>query len=224
VTASAEQPSGSDAKAHPAKFSGEVMAWLRLAGHRWLPPGPRILDPFAGVGTVHALGWQAVALELEPEWARQSPGPAVVGNALALPFPDCTFDGIITSPCYGNRMADHHNARDDSKRHTYRHCLGRPLHVANAGAMQWSRDYQLFHEAAWAEAVRVLRYGGYFLLNVSDHIRAYQRQPVTWWHLSCLQALGLELMEVTPIYTKRQRHGANANLRVDHESLCVLRK
>lgn len=50
----------------------------------------------------------------------------IVGNALYLPFRDRAFDGIVTSPCYGNRMADHHDARDDSKRNTYTHSARHP--------------------------------------------------------------------------------------------------
>lgn len=37
---------------------------------------------------------------------------SLVGNALALPFPDGSMDVLATSPCYGNRMADSHNAQD----------------------------------------------------------------------------------------------------------------
>lgn len=72
----------------------------------------------------------------------------IVGDALRLPFRDATFDVVATSPTYGNRMADHHEARDDSDRGTYRHRLSRPLHPSNSGAMQWGEEYRSIHEKA----------------------------------------------------------------------------
>ena len=33
------------------------------------------------------------------------------GDSRQMHYPDGMFDAICTSPTYGNRMADHHNAR-----------------------------------------------------------------------------------------------------------------
>ena len=77
----------------------------------------------------------------------------------------------MTSPTYGDRLADHHDARDGSVRHSYKHDLGRDLHPDNSGAMQWGPAYRDFHTAAWVEVRRVLRPGGRFVLNVKDHVR-----------------------------------------------------
>src|SRR5690606_19530624 len=115
----------------------------------------RILDPFAGVGGIFdLLAWmpaaQVEAVEIEPEWAAADPR-ITLGSALALPWPAGTFDAICTSPTYANRMADHHEARDASRRNTYRHALGRPLHPDNAGAMQWGEAYRQLHITAWTE-------------------------------------------------------------------------
>jgi hypothetical protein len=67
-------------------------------------------------------------------------------------FDDATFDAICTSPTCGNRMADHHEARDISPRHTYRHVLGRPRTPGNSGALQWGdgiagEEYRALHVA-----------------------------------------------------------------------------
>lgn len=109
---------------HPAKFTNSILerAYERLDVERFvmLQSEPRVLDPFAGTGKgVDALwreGFDTVGVELEPEWAAESmTGRVIVGNALALPFEDQSFDAIFTSPTYGNRMADHHVARDACK-------------------------------------------------------------------------------------------------------------
>lgn len=109
-------------EAHPAKFStaitnriDEIVAGEALRLDRPL----RILDPFAGVGRVHLLAeaphsfgrHETVGVELEPEWAANDPR-TIVGDATALPFAADSFDVLVTSPCYGNRMKDSHNARE----------------------------------------------------------------------------------------------------------------
>lgn len=206
---------------HPAKFSEALLD--EIAKH--LGTGWRVLDPFAGTGRIHKLypSVETYGVEIEPEWATLHPR-TIVGDALALPFNDESFDCIATSPTYGNRMADSHNARDGSRRMTYTHVLGRRLHENNSGALQWGEKYQSFHREAWAEAIRVLKPGGGFILNVSDHIRAGKRQYVTRWHLSTLFELGLELVSHHRIETPRMKNGQNAHLRIPYETVTVLEK
>ena len=206
---------------HPARYSVELLPTLAM----YLHGCTRILDPFGGVGGIFALapflpGCQIEAVEIEPEWAGQDPR-VTVGNALVLPWPAMTFDAVCTSPCYGNRMADHHEAHDASRRNTYRHALGRPLHPDNAGALQWGDGYRAFHLCAWTEARRVLSPGARFVLNVKDHIRAGQRMMVTDWHVQALTRLGFRLVERSEVACPGQRRGANGHLRVDAESVIL---
>ena len=207
---------------HPARYSAALLPTLA----EYLRGCTRVLDPFAGVGGIFALapllpGCKIDAVEIEPEWAGEDPR-ITLGNALALPWPSATFDGVCTSPCYGNRMADHHQARDASRRNTYRHALGRPLHPDNAGALQWGAAYRDFHLLAWTEARRVLRPGGCFVLNVKDHIRAGEVQPVTDWHIETILALGLRLVRRAEIACPGQRRGANGNLRLPVETVILI--
>jgi tRNA G10 N-methylase Trm11 len=161
-------------------------------------PGDWVLDPFAGIGGIHYLdqfGFPTVGVEIEPEWAAAHPR-TVQGDATMLPFADEVFPFVITSPCFGNRMADHHDAQDGSYRRTYKHCLGRDLSRANTGAMQWGSAYRTIHAVAWYEVWRVTRPGGVFVLDSKDHIRDHQRQHVTHWHYRVLTGLGFSLAEV----------------------------
>lgn len=199
--------------AHPAKFSEPILAVLR----RELAPYRRVLDPCAGIGLIHSAAPTAVANEIEPEWAEQCDGPTVVSDAQHLPFRDLSFDAIATSPTYGNRMADHHNARDGSRRITYRHFLDRPLHPENTGRLQWGPRYQEKHLAIWRECYRVLCPGGVFILNISDHIRAGQVVPVAAWHIATMTRVGFLLRRQWSVETQRMRYGANSGQRVSHE-------
>lgn len=217
---------------HPARFSKELCPVL-VDALAWAMPDfdtgrtPLVLDPFAGTGTIHSIaeaaGWGSEGIELEPEWANMDVR-TTVGSALALPWMDYHFDAILTSPTYGNRFADKHNAKDGSVRRSYTHDLGRKLTPGNSGGMQWGAEYREFHRSAWAESVRVLRPGGLFILNISDHIRQFERQPVSAFHIRTLCNLGLEVEDIDVVSTRRMRYGANSDSRPVAEFVITLRR
>lgn len=219
---------------HPAKFSDAILDVART----WLGPfalanldglgHTRVLDPFAGSGRIHDLvdpeaNLSTWGVEIEPEWAAMHMW-TTVGDALDLEFSDGFFDAEFTSPVYGNRMSDHHEAKDGSRRITYRHYLGRALHENNSGQLQWGPKYKDFHERAWAEGVRVLRSGGLFILNSKDHVRKGFIQHVTDWHVTCLTDLGLELVDRVRVDAPGMRFGDNGAVRVEHEDMVLLVK
>ena len=104
----------------PAAFSPSIIE--KFSQIAQTVDGP-ILDPFAGVGNIHRIGRDdTIGVELEPEWAHHHPR-TMVGDATALPFGDCTFGAVMTSPAYGNRLADSYAGEG------CRACLGRGIHL-----------------------------------------------------------------------------------------------
>jgi DNA modification methylase len=224
---------------HPAQYSTRILDVLEEIADGITG---RVLDPFAGMGNIHQIARAdlcTIGIELEQEWAEQHPD-TLHGDATRLPFKDQSFDAIITSPVYGNRMSDSHNAvercqkckgegcvkcghsgRREYKRLTYTHTLGRQLADNNAGKLQWGEKYKDLHFKAWAEAVRVLKPQGLFVLNVSDHIRKGKVIPVTAWHTATLKNLGIEWLYRVPVETPRMRFGQNGDVRVTHEDVYV---
>jgi len=238
---------------HPAKYSKTVwlaiyrdvakLVNMHPEKHVW-----NVLDPFGGVGGIfdlHALSmeydasevdFKITCVEIEREWADQAPMHdryrQLNDNMLAMDFFDFahhpsaheSFDIIITSPTYGNRMADHHEAKDDSVRNTYRHKLGRPLSEGSSAGLQWGDAYRDFHRAAWDEVFELLKPGGYFILNVKDHIRKEVKQPVASWHRAYCQSIGFTKVEETRVPVQGNRQGENGEARVSHEHVYVFRK
>lgn len=197
-----------------------------------LKSSPDVLDPLAGVGKLalirdHGYTGRIYLNELEPEWAWQAAGKVAgitVLDARGLPYSGGFFSAICTSPTFGNRLADHHNAKDDSKRSGYKFSLGRDLTTGNTGQMQWGDEYRITHKAIWTECRRVLQDGGLFVLNMKDHYRKGKRIRVTLWHILCLRSLGFGLIEHRRMPTPSLRYGANSDKRIGYESILVFRK
>jgi DNA modification methylase len=148
--------------------------------------------------------------------------PATIADATLLPYDDNSFDAIATSPCYGNRMADSftdHQPQKNYRRNTYTHAIGRKLHLRNTGQMQWGERYRFMHIRAWQECRRVLKRGGVFVLNISDHIRNKERQYVSSWHISFFLRHDFVIDDMYSVRTKRNKYGENRDARVRHEYL-----
>jgi tRNA G10 N-methylase Trm11 len=192
--------------------------------------GPLILDPFAGTGRIHDLRavlrpepYETVGVEIEPEYAAMHPA-TIVGDAQTLPFAGATFDAIVTSSTYGNRLADDYDAADPESRRSYRFDLGRPLSPANTGQWYfWQPAYKTMHERAWSEAVRVLKPGGLFVLNTSDCTHNGRRQHVSAWHWEVLRSHGLTVLQHVAIAKRGMRLGANRDERWP-EDIIVFRR
>ena len=191
-----------------------------------------VLDIFGGVGKLALIKEQGftgkvICNELEREWTETSQYNVDewhIGDAENMNWAlNNSFDAICTSPTYGNRMADHHNAKDESKRVTYKHFLGRDLNEANTGRMQWGNKYREKHFQIYKECVRVLKNEGLMIVNVSDHIRKGQIINVVEWHKETLINLGMKFTKEIKIQTPRMGFGQNAKIRVENESILVFK-
>lgn len=131
-----------DTVKHPAKFSPEVMDAIGQITRRRVKKGEAVIDGFAGTGRIHRLGetwgWHTTGIEIEPEWANMDPR-TIVGDATRLPFADGSFAAYITSPCYGNRMADHHDAKERCKP-----CDGVGLIGGETCSKCWGRGFRVY--------------------------------------------------------------------------------
>ena len=213
---------------HPAKYSDQFLPIFAelLAGRE------RVLDPFGGTGKIGAIkgygfGGVVFANEIEREWLEPNLHNCDVctfEDAEILAYPPEFFDAVCTSPTYGNRMADHHNAKDGSRRNTYTHCLGKQLQSGNTGKMQWGEEYKEKHRRIYAHIVELLKPNGIFILNISNHIRAGKEIDVTQFHIDALQECGLTVESIRTVGVQRLKYGANAEKRVPHESIIVLKK
>tara|TARA_R110000772_G_scaffold36981_8_gene88109 strand:- start:559 stop:1278 length:720 start_codon:yes stop_codon:yes gene_type:complete len=225
---------------HNAKFTRNITDEITWMLNKYRGEGiMRLLDPMGGVGGIfdtHSADgeWMIDMVEIEHEWAvAATTHPLADGQTdrvmeadflTWLPDAYWLYDFVVTSPTYGNRMADHHEAKDGSKRNTYRHTLGRELTDGSSAGMQWSEEYRFFHEKAWLKVWDLLAPGGIFIVNVKDHIRKGVKQPVSAWHRLLLIAIGFELLESRDMPVRGNRQGRNGDVRVDHEQIYVFKK
>ena len=204
---------------HPAPYTPEILQ----AAPALLTGCTKIIDTMAGTGRIFQLapalpGATLHAVELQPRWAAYD-ARTWVGNALDLPFNDGSYNGSIISPPYGNRIADKFKPTNGRGRRSYQICYGQDLEPDNIGLLQWGPEYRSMMTKAWIELARILCPGGVFVLNISDHYRNRELQPVTAWHCETLKALGFFEVERVAVTTPRYRNGANWELRPDCEWL-----
>ena len=90
--------------------------------------------------------------------------------------------------------------------------------------MQCGKEYKEFHRKAWLEAKRVLVLEGKLIINIKDHIRNGEIQPVTKWHIETCLDIGLKMEGEVSIPVGGLTHGENYEKRIPHESLLVFSK
>ena len=208
---------------HPAKFSDSILDIINTNVDLYSLRNKKILDPFGGVGKIKNILPDTVCIDIEYEWAKEAGG--VQANSLDLPFSHDTFDGVITSPSYANRMADHFECKDGGRgRITYRHYLGKPLHKSNTGRMQWGNDYRGIHTFIYIECWRVMKSNAIIIVNVSNHIRNGKEIDVCKFHKETISGIGFEFLHEEHVETPRMRYGANNKVRANNEVIYVMKK
>lgn len=219
---------------HPAVYSEAILDFVATI----VPDDVGlILDVFAGIGKVADLRLRGVnarfvGIELQPKWAVQGQSRGCqmfVCNALELPFRSNTIPMVFSSPAYGNRMGDHHNAQDESDRITYTHKYGEPLHPDNTGRMFfWQPKYKQLHTAVGINIYSVLKPGHWCIWNTKDFYRtidgAIVYYAVTEWFIQMFRQVGFEFLDRIQVPCRGMRWGANREKRVPYEDVCVFRK
>lgn len=229
---------------HPARFSKEIIDVMVeiLQGYQSVTPIQHLHDPFAGTGErlwelagrLEPRPW-ITGTEIEPEfivnpWIR-------VGDATdptTYPTPPYV---IITSPSYPNGIADHWEAKDDSRRNTYRAALktilgyDRSLSINNLGRYGYRGTGSLSSKRAkyWQLADRcICNWSGatMVLLNVSDFMWSKggfdHIEPVVASWRAIMEKHGWEAKSVVPVGTPRLRYGTGSDKRVEVEKILVM--
>lgn len=214
---------------HPAKFTDEFIPIFADI----LKTCNNVIDPMCGtgkIGLIKQYGFNGIiyANELEIEWLQQAidNGCDIISSddASNMRYSDRSFDAICTSPTYGNRMADHHNAKDNSKRNTYTHTIGRKLSEENTGNMQWGERYRQKHIDIYKEFYRILKSEGIFILNIKDHIRKGKIINVSEFHKNTIIDIGFTLIKEMKIEVDGLKFGTNYEKRIEYENIFVFKK
>jgi len=214
---------------HPAKWSKPLLIALQSI----VPPG-LVVDPFGGVGSLALLGprWRVLCGDLEPEWIGQAWKYGATGlrwDATRLPLASGSVPAVITSPAYGNRLADAYefdgSKASDSVRRSYRGHLQRDLSAGSGAGLQWGPEYRDLHRRSLAEFRRVLAPGGLLVINMKDHPRNGAIQKVCDWWAAAMADAGFRVSERIKVALKGDQNTARERAAgrpvVDHEELIV---
>lgn len=210
---------------HPAKFSDVLLPHIKSL----LPDNcVWITDPMAGVGKVTLLGdqYKYQCNELESEWAKQIKGADEVTSIDAKDMilkPETT---VVTSPPYGNRMADCFKTKNPgSMKGRYAGDLGRRLSKGSAASLPFGQRYKELMSVIYKELFLQMKSGQIFILNVSNFIRSNQEVNVIGFYMVLFASYGFTLDSFQSVVTPRDRgRGANAKNRVKHEVVMKWRK
>lgn len=168
---------------HPAKYSNELLPILAkyAFGH--------VVDIMGGTGKAGLLKkfqpsiTKVTINELEPEWATQATennvDEIIVGDAAKLKI-NC--DVIVTSPPYGNRLADNFkSSKPRPKTMAYALDLKRDPSEGSVCCKHFGRGYEDLMARIYDSVFENCRFKR-FVLNVSNFICNWQEIDVVAWY------------------------------------------
>ena len=211
---------------HPCPWSPEALREVAhvindlTTGTFGGPPSLHLVDPMAGGGSIYRLvdeamltdpRWTITATEIEPAFAAHDPRVAVEDATIALRRTgrgQRAPDAIVTSPPYGNRMADTYipPASDTSTRFTYAVSLGQPPVDGSAAALGWGPAYRGAMAEIYAAIASAAAPDTIVIIDMADHLRDGVVEPVTDWTSRHLQAIGLRQIQRLPYRTRPIRY------------------
>lgn len=210
---------------HPAKYSDELLPVLAkyCYGH--------VLDPMGGVGKAGLLKrynpdiLSVTINELEKEWAEQSSEHGVdnviVGDAKKITG---SFDCIVTSPPYGNRMADNFKASNLTRRKMYVGDLGRNVSNGSVCCFHYGDKYQKAMIEIYDSILQNCQFQR-FILNISNFIRQFKEVNVSDFFVAYFLGKRFNLTAHERVITRRQKGvGANTALRIPYENIFVFQR
>ena len=213
---------------HPAKYSDVLLPYI----YEEIKNSKKLLDPFAGTGKIAKIkNWgyngEIYANDIEKDWL----SPNVYGcdyisfqDAEYLEYPKNYFDAIATSPTYGNRMADHFNSKENSRRITYTHYLGKELQDGNTGKMHFGAEYKEKHKRIYKHLYELCNKSGKIVVNISNFIKNGEEVDVVGWTTQTLKNVGFVYIKTIWVKTPRMKFGKNSEKRVEKEAILVFEK
>lgn len=214
---------------HPAKFTSNQIEQIAsaIAEEFGDDKAIKILDPYAGVGKVYELqeyGHFVQGIEIELEWARQHPNTVCDDSHrwMSLVYRN-SFHAVVTSYVFPNRMTDHHNAKDGSKRHSYKHYLGRDPSKGSSATLGWGKKWRQFHREGFRLMSRVVKKNGLIIIDSKNCYKKGELVMVNEWTIRTLAKMGFPLLQVRPVFTRGLTHGKNYEDRTDRHLIIVVR-
>lgn len=217
-----------------------------------------VLDIFGGIGKIGGMkkyGYEGriSTNEIEPNWGGRPTKEVqkengvdltTIGDSRKLKNKSNSVEAIFTSPTYGNTMA----LKSPSKKDSYQAFAGGKLDEGNTGGEVWGPRYEELHKDIYKEAFRVVKPGGYFVLNMKDKPVSAVNQKNNWipkkgstvtvedgvmkatdWHIKSLEAVGFKLIsrhtfDESVAVDKRASQKFGRKFSVGYEDIVVMQK
>ena len=211
---------------HPAKYSESLLPILAKYCYG------DIIDIMGGVGKAGLLKQynseiKSVTInELEQEWAIQAKENGVdkiiIGDARAITG---QYNVIVTSPPYGNRMADNFKpSKPDSRRKMYASDLGRTLSKGSVCCLHFYKKYEFSMTEIVSNFTKNIEHKR-IVWNTSNFIRNFKEIDIFLFYNELFVSFRYQMIAHEQVVTKRQRGvGVNTNLRVPFEDVAVYEK